>query len=48
MALAAIKIALLAGLGALTLGVYPDRMRGGVIAGATCVVAAVVLHFAAP
>jgi uncharacterized RDD family membrane protein YckC len=43
-----LKIALLAGLGLLTLGVLPDRRRGAVIAVATCVVAAVVLHFAAP
>lgn len=48
MALNFIKIALLAGLVMLTLGVIPDRRRGGIIAIATCIVAAVVLHFAAP
>jgi hypothetical protein len=40
------KIALGAGL--LILGVFPDRLRGGIIAIATCVVLAFVLHFAAP
>jgi uncharacterized RDD family membrane protein YckC len=48
MALIAMKIALLAGLTILTLGVFPDRRRGAVIAIATCVAAAVVLHFVAP
>jgi hypothetical protein len=48
MALNLIKIALLAGLTIVTLGVFPDRRRGAVIAIATCVAAAVVLHFAAP
>ena len=48
MALIAVKIAALAGLAALTLGVYPDRVRSALIAIATCVVAAFVLHFAAP
>jgi uncharacterized RDD family membrane protein YckC len=43
-----IKIALLAGITVLTLGVIPDRRRGAVIAIGTCVVAAVVLHFVAP
>jgi uncharacterized RDD family membrane protein YckC len=42
------KIALLAGLAILTLGVLPDRRRGAVIAVATCVAAAFVLHFVAP
>ena len=42
------KLALLAGLAILTLGVIPDRRSGAVIAIATCVAAAVVLHFAAP
>lgn len=42
------KIALLAALAILTLGVLPDRRRGAVIAVATCVAAAVVLHFVAP
>jgi hypothetical protein len=48
MALIALKIALLAALAALTLGVIPDRRRGGIIAIATCVAAAFVLHFVAP
>jgi uncharacterized RDD family membrane protein YckC len=43
-----IKIALLAALVILTFGVIPDRRRGAVIAVGTCVVAALVLHFAAP
>ncbi len=43
-----IKIALLAALTVLTLGVIPDRRRGAVIAVGTCVVAAFVLHFVAP
>ena len=43
-----IKIALLAALAVLTLGVIPDRRRGAVIAVGTCVVAAFVLHFVAP
>jgi hypothetical protein len=32
----------------LTFGIFPDRRRGGFIAIATCVVAALVLHFVAP
>ena len=48
MALNFIKIALLAALVILTLGVIPDRRRGGIIAIATCIAAAAVLHFAAP
>ena len=43
-----IKIALGTGLTILTLGVFPDRLRGAIIAIATCVAAAVVLHFVAP
>lgn len=42
------KLALLAGLAILTLGVIPDRRRGAIIAIAACVAAAVVLHFVAP
>ena len=42
------KIALLAVLVILTVGVFPDRRRGGVIAIGTCIAAAVILHFAAP
>jgi hypothetical protein len=48
MALNFLKLALLAGLTILTIGVFPDRRRGAVIAIATCIAAAVVLHFVAP
>lgn len=48
MALNVLKLALLAGLAVVTFGVFPDRRRGAVIAIATCVAAAAVLHFAAP
>ncbi|MEA2820862.1 MAG: hypothetical protein QOJ86_2866 [Bradyrhizobium sp.] len=48
MAVNLLKLVLLAGLAVLTLGTIPDRRRGAVIAIATCVAAAVVLHFAAP
>ena len=47
MALAALKMAALAGLAALTFGGYPDRLRGGLFAIGTCIAAAFVLHFAA-
>jgi hypothetical protein len=43
-----IKIALLAGLVLLSVGVIPDRRRGGIIAIGICIAGAVVLHFAAP
>jgi hypothetical protein len=43
-----VKIAILAGLLIVTFGVFPDRRRGGVLAIATCIVAAVILHFVAP
>lgn len=48
MALNFTKLALLVGLALLTLGVIPDRRKGAVIAIATCIAAAVVLHFVAP
>jgi len=48
MALIAVKIALLAALAILTVGVFPDRRKGAVIAIGTCIAAAVVLHFVAP
>jgi hypothetical protein len=48
MALIFTKIALGAGLLMLTCGVYPDRLRGAIMAIATCIAAAVVLHFVAP
>jgi hypothetical protein len=47
-ALNVLKLALLAGLAVVTFGVIPDRRRGAVIAIATCVAAAVVLHLVAP
>jgi fumarate reductase subunit D len=43
-----IKIAILAVLVILTLGVFPDRRKGGILAIATCIVAAIILHFVAP
>ena len=43
-----VKIAILVGLMILTVGVFPDRRRGGIIAIATCIVAAFILHFVAP
>jgi len=48
MALIFLKIALLAGLVILTLGVFPDRLRGGILAIGTVIVAAFILHFVAP
>jgi hypothetical protein len=42
------KIALLAGLAVLTLGIIPDRRRGALLAIGTCIAAAAVLHFVAP
>jgi hypothetical protein len=48
MALILIKIALLAGLVILSFGVFPDRLRGALIAIATCIAAAFILHFLAP
>jgi hypothetical protein len=43
-----IKIALLAGVTVVTLGIFPDRLRGAIIAIGTCIAAALVLHFVAP
>jgi hypothetical protein len=43
-----VKIALLAGLALLSSGVLPDRRRGAVVAIATCIAAAFILHFVAP
>jgi hypothetical protein len=48
MALMFAKMAVGASLMMLTLGVYPDRLRGGIVAIATCVAAAFILHFVAP
>ncbi len=43
-----IKIAVLAGLVTLTLGVLPNRRMGGIIAIGTCIAAAFILHFVVP
>jgi hypothetical protein len=48
MALTLTKLAVLAALAMLTLGIIPDRRRGAVVAVATCITAAVALHFVAP
>jgi hypothetical protein len=48
MALIFIKIALLAGLVMLTLGVVPDRRWGGIISIGIVIAAAFILHFVAP
>jgi hypothetical protein len=48
MALMFTKIALGTGLMIVTLGVFPDRLRGAIIAIATCIAAAFVLHLVAP
>jgi hypothetical protein len=48
MALNLFKLALLGGLAILTIGVFPDKRRGAVIAIGACIAAAVVLHFVAP
>jgi hypothetical protein len=43
-----VKLAILAVLAVVTFGIFPDRLRGGILAIATCIVAAVILHFVAP
>ena len=48
MALTFIKVAAGAGIVFLTLGVFPDRRWGTVIAIGLCIAAAFVLHFVAP
>jgi hypothetical protein len=48
MALIVTKIALGTALMIVTLGVFPDRRRGAIIAIATCIAAAFILHFVAP
>ncbi len=45
---AVLKLALLAGLAIVTLGVLPDRRRGAILAVGICVAGAVILHFVAP
>ena len=46
--LALLKLVLLASLGIVTLGTFPDRLRGSILAITICVVGAVILHYAAP
>jgi hypothetical protein len=46
--IALLKLALLAGLGIITLGILPDKLRGGILAIGVCLIAAVILHFAIP
>jgi hypothetical protein len=48
MALNLIKIVLLAVLTVLTFGIFPNKLKGAMIAIGTCIAAAVVLHFVAP
>jgi len=48
MALTLFKIGALAAITILTLGIFPDKLRGAVIAIGTCVAAALVLHVVAP
>ena len=48
MALILLKIALLSGLIILTLGVIPDRRRGGIVAIGACIGGAFFLHLLAP
>jgi hypothetical protein len=43
-----LKIVLGAGLAIISLGIFPDRLRGSILAVASCVVAAILLHFVAP
>jgi uncharacterized RDD family membrane protein YckC len=43
-----VKISILAALVVLTLGVFPNRRTGAILAVGTCIVAAFILHFAAP
>ena len=43
-----VKIAMLVVLVILSLGVFPDRRWGGILAIATCIAVALVLHFVAP
>ena len=45
---AVLKLALLAMLAIVTVGVFPDRRRGAILAIGICVAGAVILHFVAP
>jgi hypothetical protein len=44
---AALKLALLAALVALTIGVFPNRRTGAILAIGICIAGAVILHFVA-
>jgi hypothetical protein len=48
MMLTFLKIALGAGLTIVCLGIFPDRLRGSILAIGACIVAALILHFVAP
>ena len=48
MTTAVLKLALLAALAVATLGFFPDRRRGAILAIGVCIVGAVILHFVAP
>jgi hypothetical protein len=43
-----LKLTLLAGLAIVTLGAFPNRRTGSILAIGICVAAAAVIHFAAP
>jgi hypothetical protein len=45
---AVLKLALLAALVILTLGVFPNRRAGAALAIGVCIAGAVILHFVAP
>jgi hypothetical protein len=45
---AVLKLALLAMLAIATIGVFPDRRRGAILAIGVCIAVAVILHFVAP
>ena len=43
-----LKFAALAGVAVVTLGIFPNKLTGALIAIGTCIAAALVLHFVAP
>lgn len=45
---AVLKLGLLAALVILTIGVFPNRRMGAILAVGICVAGAVILHFVAP
>ena len=47
MMMAVLKLALLAGLVIVTIGVFPDRRRGAILAIGICIAGAMILHFVA-